>query len=534
MIGERVIRIGWAAAGLLMLAARERLSGVPASDSALPQRLRASLDRLGPTFIKLGQALSLRRDLLPDAYLAALHTLQAQASPFPPDQARVEIERELGRNIDAVFSEFEPQPMAAASIAQVHRARLHDGTVVIVKVRRPAIRARIDRDMRLLIHVLKAAVVLQPGLARYQPVRLVEEIWANLERETDLRQEARNVRRFAEAFKDRTDVYIPPVVEDLCREGVMVQAMSHGRSIDDPAVAADGPRLGGVLVDFYLQQFFVIGLFHGDPHPGNLFVMEDGRICFHDFGLVGSLDRSTRRNLAIFLLAFIHQDADWMVDSAVDLGLLGGVLDRTEIARGMEEVLADYVSLPLKDCSIADVFLRVTRLGSGGNVLLPYRLVVLMRTLFLIEGALRTLDPEFNVLDTLVARGEAVLLSLVQPSHQSAALARLQTAAAVTAQDIPALVGAWLHRTQRADGAPTIGLDVPRLRSLEEHLDRASNRLALALVTLGLFIAASLLMQHSIGPRVLGNIPLLGLLGYGLALWLSIRLVRAAGRSGRL
>lgn len=534
MIGSRLAQIVWAAGGLLLLAMRERLAKLPPGDSALPQALSRALDRLGSSFIKLGQALSLRHDLLPDRYVSALRSLQEHAAPFASEMARAEIERELGRPIEAVFSSFESEPMAAASIAQVHRAVLRDGTAVIVKVRRPDIRRRIDRDMRMLIHVLRVVVSLMPGLAHYQPIRLVEEIWTNLRRETDFRQEARSVQRFAEAFKDRADIFIPPIVMDLCRDGVLVQALSHGRSIDDPAVMRDGPRLAGVLVDFYLQQFFVVGLFHGDPHPGNVFVMEDGRLCFHDFGLVGFLDHRTRRNLAVFLQAFVQQDASWMLDAAIDLGLLAGSLDRALFIRGIEEILADYVALPLKDWSIAEAFLRVARLGSGQSVVIPYQLVVLMRAMFLVESALRTLDPELNALDMLIARSNTIIKSLMELSPPAAAIARFQAETALAAQDLPAQIGAWLHRALRTDGIPAIGIDMPGLRSLEGHLDRASNRLALALVTLGLYIAASLLMQHSIGPRVLGDIPLLGLLGYGLALWLSVRLIRAANRSGRL
>ncbi len=492
MTGRELVRIGVAAGGLAMLAMRERLTKVPPSESALPQRLRRTLDRLGPTFVKLGQALSLRRDLLPDTYLSALRGLQDHAEPFASDLAQTEIERELGRNITATFSSFERVPIAAASIAQVHRAQLHDGRAVIVNVRRPDIRSRIDRDMRMLIRVLRVVVMLMPGLSRLQPVRLVDEIWINLRRETDFRLEARSVQRFVEAFKERTDVFIPPVIEDLCGEGILVQIRSHGRSIDGPAVNPDGSRLAAVLVDFYPQQFFVVWLFHGDPHPGNLFVMEDGRLCFHDFGLVGFLDHHTRRNLAMFLQAFIVQDAGWMLDAAIDLGLIAGRLDRALFTRGMEEILADYVALPLKDWSIAQAFLRVARLGNAGNVVIPYQLLVLMRALFLVESALRTLDPALNVLDTLVARGEAVLRSLVQLNPPAAGVARFKAEAALTAQDLPALIAAWLHHAQRAGGVPTFGLDVPELRSLEQHLDRATNRVALALVTLGLYIAASL------------------------------------------
>jgi ubiquinone biosynthesis protein len=534
MIAMRFLRISWVAAGLLGLAARERLTKTPPQDSSLPSRLREALDGLGPTFVKLGQALSLRRDLLPDSYLVALRGLQDQAGAFPAELARAEIERGLDRKIEQMFSSFEVEPFAAASIAQVHRAQLHDGRAVIVKVRRPGIRAQIDSDMRTLIRVFRLAVFVAPGLVRYQPEKVAREIWMNLRRETDLHQEARSIRRFAEAFKERSDVYIPAAISNLCAEAVLVQELSHGRSINEAAVAPDGPRLAGVLVDFYLQQFFIVGLFHGDPHPGNLFVMEDGRICFHDFGLVGFLDRRTRRNLGMFMQAFVHQDAAWMLDAATNLGLFAGPLDRAILIRGIEEILTDFAGSPLKDWSIAEAFLRVMRLGSGEHVTVPYNLVVLMRTLFLVESALRTLDPAFNVLETLLSRGEATLQEVVHLSPETANVARLKAEMALTVQDLPALVAGWLHRAQEEGGSPTFNLHIPEVSSLEKHVDRSANRLALAAVALGLFVAGSLLMQHSLGPRVFGDLPLLGMLAYALALWLSFRLLRAISRSGQL
>lgn len=532
MIGSRLPRIGAAVAGLLWLAAQERFRGTPADASRLPRRLRVTLEGLGPTFVKLGQTLSLRRDLLPDAWLAELRQLQDRVAPFPRAEARRTVEAALGRPVEAIFATFEQEPMAAASIAQVHRARLADGRAVIVKIRRPGIRAQIDRDMRALVSVGRLALAVAPRLRRFQPLRLIDEIWINLLRESDFRQEARSIRRFGEAFRAWPALYIPDVIDELYTEAVLVQEMSGGLGIGDPSV--DGPTLAQTLVDAYLHQFFVLGLFHGDPHPGNLFVMPDGRLCFHDFGLVGYLDGRTRRALAVYLQAFVQQDAVWMLDAAVDLGLLGGPMDRSVFVRGIEQILADYVSLPLKDWSLAEAALRVARLGSGENFLIPQNLVVLMRTLFLVENALRTLDPDFKILDTLLTRGRETMEGALRANLATAAAARLKTEVALTAQDLPGLLAAWLHRAQRESGGPFLVMRHEGLESLEAHLDRTGNRLALAMIILGLYVAASLLMLHSVGPRVFGDMPLLALFGYALALWLSFRLVRAIARSGRL
>jgi ubiquinone biosynthesis protein len=529
----RLLLIIWAATKLALIALGDHWRA-PSGHARLPGRLRDTLERLGPTFVKFGQALSLRRDLLGEDYVTALRGLQDQVGPFPGRVALSEVERAFGRKIDDLFASFEIEPLAAASIAQVHAATMKDGRAAIVKVRRPDIRVKIDRDMGALRVAAKLLARLAPGLQRHQPVRIVEEIWTNLRKEADFRQEARNIQRFVEAFRDWPNINIPRVVDDLAAESVVVQERSSGCSIDDTRARSDGARLAQVFVDAYLHQFFVVGVFHGDPHPGNLFVMADGRLCFHDFGLVGFLDRPTRRSLAVFVQAFVRQDAPWVFDTAIDLGVLGGEMDRTEFVRAIEEILADFAALPIKEWSLAEAFLRVMRLGDRTNVRVPHNLLVLMRAMFLIENALRTLDPEMNVIDTLVARGADVLTHVMQESLAPSAATRLKTEAAVTVQDLPVLLASWLHRTVREEGHLGFTLKHEGLKSLEQHLDRSGNRVALALVTLGLYIAASLLMQHSLGPRLFGEMPALAALGYGLALWFTFRIALGISRAGRL
>ena len=216
MIGGRLLRIGAAVAGLLALAAVERLRGTPAEASRLPLRLRLALERLGPTFVKLGQTVSLRTDLLSGAWLAELRRLQDRVAPFPGTEARQAVEAAFGRPVEQVFAAFETEPMATASIAQMHRARLKDGRAVIVKVRRPGVREQIDRDMRALLGVARLAVAVAPRLRRVQPLRILDEIWANIRKEADFHQEARNIRSFREAFRRWPTLYSPDAVEDLC------------------------------------------------------------------------------------------------------------------------------------------------------------------------------------------------------------------------------------------------------------------------------------------------------------------------------
>lgn len=531
MIG-RIVRIVSAATALTWLFLTERWRGVSRSQSALPEQMRRTLDRLGPTFIKVGQALSMRPDLFSEQYLVALRELREHAQTFPAPLARAEAEQAIGRDIDQVFSVFEAEPFAAASIAQVHRAVLRDGQEVIVKIRRPGIRQRIDSDMRILVLTTRIVSILIPSLRRLQLQRIATEIWTNLNRETDLLSEAHNIRRFAKIYRHRQDIYIPNAIEPLCSEAVLVQAMSHGRSIEDESLRPVGPHLAEVLVDFYLEQLLKTGLFHGDPHSGNLFVMDDKVICFHDFGLVGYLDRITRQNLGAFLQAFVYQDANWMLDSSIELGLIARPDDRGVFVRGIEEILDDYSSLPIRDWSIAEAFLRVMRLGDGSHVTVPYNLVVFMRTLFLIEGTLRKLDPNLNVLETLIAKGQSALAEMATVHPPAGAMARLKTEFALTGQDLPLLVATWLHRAHQQGGAPTLRLEINQLDADQRRLARSADRIALAIVSLGLLVASSVLMHDSVGPRMYG-IPMLAFAGYALALWLLWRLLRSMATSAR-
>ena len=529
---SRAILLALAAMRLLLLLLWERVARIRHEQSALPGRLRVELERMGPTFVKAGQALSLRKDLLPERYLVELERLQADVAPFPAAQARLEISRAFGREVGVLFADFEDRPVAAASIAQVHKARLADGRAVIVKVRRPGIQRRIDRDMRSLVRLLRLLSALSTRLARLRAPSLAEEIWTNLRRETDFNLEARSMRRFARAFEQDPRIEVPGVIEGLVAENVLVQEHKEGHLLGDPWLATRGPELADLLVEVYLQQIFGLGFFHGDPHPGNLFFTGDGAICFHDFGLVGQLDRTTRGELAMFIQAFIHQDASWMLDAATALGLLAPGEAHDGLLRGIEDLLTDYSALPLSQWSIADMFLRVSRLGPPGSVQIPYDLLVLMRAMFLLESALRRLDPAMNVVDTLSTKGEAAMAGLIS-MRSAAGLQRLRYEAGLSAQALPRALASALEGARRSGFRAQFRLGLPDVERMRVGIERTGNRLALSIVILGLFVGSSLLMQHSIGPRLFG-VPILALAGYLMALWYTFRLAWAIARSGHV
>jgi ubiquinone biosynthesis protein len=529
LIVTRALRIGWKLAGLLAAELAGRVEGRQRG-SAGPVKLRRCLEQLGPTFVKLGQALSQRRDLLPVSWTVELSRLQGHSRPFPGAAAANVVRTELGAPPSELFASFDLVPLAAASVAQVHRARLHDGREVVVKILRPNVRATIDQDMRILLALTVVGSALVPFLRKHRPLALVRELRSNLRRETDLREEARNIRRFAAAFSGSKAIFIPGVVEELSGVSVLVEELASGRIIGDPWLAQQAKALSEAFVDFYLKQFFVLGLFHADPHPGNVLVMTDGRLCFFDFGAVGMLDERSSRALLAFIQAFIHQDADWLAEAAVDLGLLDPAADHIAMTRGVEAILSDLKGARLEDWSIAGVMLGVAQLSGGDALVLPPHLAALVRTVFTAEGTLRVLNPALDIVRVLRESGETLFAEgELSGGGAGSGPARLKWEAAVALRSAPAAAARALHRVGQGRG---FAVHLPEVSEAARRIGRAADRIALALVTLGLYISASLLMQHSLGPRIFGDLPLLGAIGYVLALWFTMRLVTSISRTG--
>lgn len=517
---RRATQIAMALSGFLLWVAWHR--GLMRCDThRAADRFAEVLQRLGTTFVKLGQHLSLRADILaPDAQ-EALASLQANVAPFPPEQAVQEVEAALGRPWQQLFARFDMHALAAASIAQIHRAALPDGTEVVVKIRRPGAAEQAETDMRILRRIVLVMQGLVPSLRRWGLAAIVDEVAANFRYEMDLSREAASVRRFADAWRGSADIVIPDVVDGLCTPTVMVQQFSHGAHLhglpSPTAVAA-----AGKLVDSYVAQIFRDGFFHGDPHPGNVFVMDDGRICLHDFGIVGRVDGNMRRALVAFALAFVEQDAEWVVDAWLDLGLLGDGTDRAVFVPVMRALVADCAQRPLKDWSLSGALAQLVAAGRTQEVRLPRDLLVLTRTLLLLEGTVRLLAPEFSIIEAISRHTTTGVFD----EPKSAASQRLPYELGNAAHALPSLLARRLHSVLRQGDLLQLSIK-PDARMLS-GIDRLGRRVALALVTLGLYIASSLLMQHGVGPRW-GDMPVLALLGYALAIRFTFSIARSRG-----
>lgn len=484
------------------------------------RRFAKLLEDLGTSFVKLGQHLSLRSDVFPPDYIEELQKLQDQVKPFPAEEAVAAIERAFGKPPSQLFIRFDAQPLAAASVAQVHTARTFNGKEVVVKILRPGVAVQVERDMRILAAVVRLMSRFSAVLTQYKAEAVVREVAVSLRKELDLREEARSARRFADAFRGSPSIEIPDVLMELCTETVMVQERTLGRRVTE-ALPARGAELAQHLIDAYVEMFFALGFFHGDPHPGNVFVRDDGRLALHDFGIVGSLDRPTRHSLAAFLLAFTEQDTEWVLDSWLALGMLSKSAERDRLRPAVATLMSEYSRRPISEWSVGEAFGRLLSATRGYNFDVPLHLLVLGRTIMLIESLVRLLDPGFSLLDSLTQRSREVMTAALGTDHQETR--RLQFEAAVASVEWQRLLAASVRKF-REEGL-RLRMDHEGLPELSEHIVRGSSRVALALVTLGLYLAASLLMQYHSGPEI-GGFPLLPLLFYAVAGWFTIRLVR--------
>lgn len=524
---RRGLQIAWAALrlGVDFLRLRRR------TPEQLPARVGATLAGLGTTFVKLGQGLSLRWDLLPAPYREALARLHSNVPPFPGDQAIGTVERAFGQPIERLFAHFDGIPLAAASVAQIHTARLHDGRDVVVKITRPGIQAQVEADLRLLRRTLRIGQWLWPPLKRQRPLELADELAGFLRNEIDMRHEAQNMRRMASVIDPLAPVTLPHVIDPFVAHEVLVQERSRGAHLESAYGTPGAPALASALLDAYVHQLFGAGVFHADPHPGNLFVLQDGRLCLHDFGSIGVLDPASRLALGGMVEAIACNDAPAVLDTAIALGFFQPYVDRRAHEREIHLILAEMASRPLAQWSIAEAIWRVARIGQGEAFRLPPHLLVLMRTLFLVENTLRALDPNLDLLGGLTSRA-AEIARVVDASRPAGRPLTLRLAR--TARQLPQLVADLLRQAQLSDGRPAFSVHHHGLHSTQEALARTGNRLALALVTLGLYVSGALLTLHAQGPTLLGHLPWLAVIAFVAAGVLSLRLVIAISRSGHL
>ncbi|MCE6951382.1 ubiquinone biosynthesis protein UbiB [Cereibacter sphaeroides] len=472
-------------------------TGMDASGARLPPqaRLRLALEEMGPTFVKLGQILSTRVDLLPPDWIEELSKLQNAVPPVPFADLVAEIEAELGHPLLDDFERIDTEPLGAGSIAQVHRAWLAGGRAVILKIRRPGIREVIESDLRLLMRLADMASAESAMAARFHPRAIAEEIARSIRSELDLANEGRNAERIAASFGDRPDIHIPAIHWQWTNERMNVQDIVTGL----PGTDLDAVRAAGLDLQLIaargasavLQMMFDDRFFHADPHPGNVFYLPGNEIAFIDFGMVGHLSRQRRDELVDLLFGIVEERPDRVARILLGWSGAGPGPDpalETRIDRFIDRVHR----VPLKAIRPAALAGELVALIREHDLVLPSDLAMLIKAFTTLEGMGRTLDPEFD----MVAAAEPFLRRVILERHRPSRLVRQLRDAAASGAGLairfPEDLGELLAAAQRGDLRAR--LDMRQIEDLPSHIDRAATRVALAILIAALILGSSIVM----------------------------------------
>lgn len=498
-----------------------------------PVRIRRALEELGPSFVKLGQLLATRVDMFPPHWIVEFEKLHSQVPAVPYELLHPDLVAAIGGEPGVVFASFDPVPLAAASIAQVHRATLKDGTAVVVKIRRPGIETVIRSDLRIMEHIARLLESEMPDARRYDPVQIVSQFQRSLNRELDLAKEARNIDQFARHFADDPDVQIPRVFWAFTNEHVNVQEQIIGmagvaperlreRGLDPKLLAQRGANT-------VLRMVLEHGYFHADPHPGNVLFLPDNRIGLIDFGMVGMLTEPRRNQIVDLLHALTRMDEQALLQVLLDWSG-ESVGDEDRLAYDVAELLHTYDDLQLKDVKIGPLLNDITAVMRHNNLVLPPDLTLLFKTLITLEGLGMQLDPEFHMIDHVTPFVERIIQARYTPQAVFARGRKSVREALEVMANLPRDVRNLLRDARR--GRVKIDLDLKRLDSFGHQLDRASNRLTMGILTASLVIGSSIILTVEGGPQLFG-LSFFGLMGFLIAFFNSVWIIISIWRSGK-
>ncbi|MFP4704431.1 MAG: ABC1 kinase family protein [Spirochaetaceae bacterium] len=536
--GEIVYQAGMAR--LLRAFRRGRAHPDRSGEATTWQRIRMVLEDLGPTFIKLGQILSNRPDLVPAELQAELERLQEDVPAFPAEAARAIIERELNAPLAELFTEFDTEPIAAASIAQIHRAVLPSGEEVAVKVQRPGLAELVEVDIDILGEIAGLLERYMPESRNVNPRALVDEFERGMMQEIDFSRERAAIERFAAQFDREEGIKVPWIRRSHCTRRVLTiefiagtplsVLMDRTRSGGRPVASEEGRRVAKLGAELTLKQIFVHGFFHADPHPGNIVVVEDGRLCYLDFGLTGSLIQRDLEVVSDVLTSIISRNEQKAARAVVKLAGRRDFETARRIERDVAELIDRFRSMQAGDFSFTTLLSELIGVLVAENLRLPPDLFLLVKALITIEGVATALDPEFD----FTAHLEPFARTLVRERYGRE---RLRTNVATVAGDYTELLQSFPADYYRIVETLTSGRMRLRFDTESEHSMRktfmdASSALVFAIV-LGSLIIGSALIVHSGVPPLWNGVPFIGVIGFVAAglvgFWLVVKIIRSGG-----
>ncbi|MCA8956365.1 MAG: phosphotransferase, partial [Planctomycetes bacterium] len=486
---------------------------------------------LGPTFVKLGQVLASRPDMLPPEWIEEFRKLHTHVTAVPFAEIRSQLEEDLGMRVSEAFTEFVEQPLAAGSIAQVHRARLMSGVAVAVKVRRPEIRAKVIADLRLLQRLADLLESEVSDLRRFRPRKVVRHFARTMRAELDLLIEAKNLQAVAHNLSDNDEIVLPEVVPRFTRERLLVMTLLEGEHVEAwlQHQARPGPATRSVArigADAVLKMVLVDGLYHADPHPGNVLVLSGARVGLVDFGMVGRLSDTRRREFAALMIAIAERDEEAVTDVLLDWSD-GGQVDVEQLTQDAQALLDRFQGVVLRDLDVTALLADIAEIVRENNLAFPADVSMLIKVFVSLEDLGRRLDPEFD----MSAHLEPLARIMIRRLHSPWVLLRrgIRDSARVLA-GLPHDIKSLVARARR--GGMKLELDLERLDHFGRQLDRSANRITFGMVTAALIVGTSIAMTIDGGPTLWG-LPAIGLLGFLSSALLGLGLLWSVLRSGR-
>ncbi len=511
--------------------------GVPLASYSREARVRMALTELGPTFIKLGQVLSLRPDLVGSEQAAELQQLQSQVPADPFEQIKAVVETELKLPINEAFSEFSELSMASASIGQVHAAKLIDGTPVVVKVQHVNIQAKVNEDLEVLRGLAMLAERI-PEFAVWQPRGIVEQLSRSIKRELSFSRELSNLLMFQASLKNFEGIVVPRAYAKLSSARVLTMERVEGQSIhclSSPDALPDVDRIAIArrVSSLYVQSIFLKGHYHADPHPGNILIQEDGTIALLDFGMVGRIDDSLRGTIEQMLWAVMQQDSALLTSLIKRAGKIPASIDDAQLSNDVADLIATYGTQPLDSLDLSGALNDATDILHRHRITLPSQMGILIKTLVTLEGTLRLTCSSFSIIEAIQPMMGKLRWNRFSPRRQARRLRRMYVEIEGLVGRLPTQISSLVELVQEGK------LDV---HLSHRGLSPSINRMVLGLLTSSLLLGSSILMAAKVppllfmrgGPLGLQDLSLMGLVGFVISTLVAFRILLAINRSGHL
>lgn len=501
-------------------------------EDSIYTRIRYIIEELGPTFIKFGQVMSLRPDMLPGELLAELEKLQDDAPALALEDIEKAVQEELGKPVQEIFSVFDVEPVAAASLSQVHKGVIREtGRLVSVKVQRPGIRAVIEADLDVLDVMARFLDQQFEELELYDLPELVRLIRRHIMTELDFKSELRNIN-IARSYAEDTPIYIPEAIESYSTKRLLVmefvQGARYSEAVRDPLY--DGKRIARQGLAAAVKQILDDGFFHADPHPGNLLVTENMNLCIIDWGMVGRLTEKDRFELTDLLRAIVEKDSKALVQSLLRMCRPHGNVDSASLERDLLVLLDTYHSIPIKDLNIGKFLIDVTSTLRDHHLKLPTDYVIMIKALVTAEGSARKIDPELNVVAEIREHVRRLIKSRYKPDSLRRNFRNAIAAFWIHQREFPQQILRIISKLENGD--LRLQLNHNKLEKLANSIDNAANRLTIAIIAGAIIMGSSMIITTGIGPHLFG-LPALGVIGYLLSVILGLWLVITIIRSGK-